>query len=212
MRRREFIEQTLYRQSSGGHIGRIWKKLSWAFEPVQELCNGNYWDMFIRNFGNFENETVLDLGSGTGEILRYIRPRYYTGIDSNYDYINYANRRFSTTRAEFIHADAIVYKPARIYSAAVLSNITHHISDYDLVSVLRKLKSSKIRKVVIADGYPKKPLFRLLSWLDDVLAGGKYFRTSGMLAEVCKNFTAKDVGVFRSDRSLYVYPYIVLEL
>ncbi len=200
-------------QTNMSILSSLWKTLAWAFDPVQRLFNGNYWEVFVQTFGDLRNDTVLDLGCGTGEVLQYIHPRLYTGVDSNSSYVEFANRNFSDETRTFVLADVLQYHPSRRYSTVLLSNIAHHLSDSDMRTILDTMRASKCRTIIVVDGYPKKPFTSVLWWLDDVLAGGKYFRARKELIRVLSHRdTIIHQGEFQTRRSLYTYPYVVLKL
>lgn len=75
-------------------ISSIWTRLVRTFEPIQYFFNGNFWKVFVDKFGRFTGKNVLDIACGTGEILRYINPSGYLGIDINPYYIEFAQKRF----------------------------------------------------------------------------------------------------------------------
>jgi len=97
-----------------------------------------YHDFFVARVA--EGESVLDVGSGKGELAADLADRaraQVTGIDVNREALTFARERFPSTRLELIEANALTWEPGRTFDVVVLSNVLEHI--VDRVALLRRL-------------------------------------------------------------------------
>ena len=75
-------------------------------------------------------DRILDIGCGTGEILRYLPPCEYVGFDVNPDYIAYARRHFGgrgVFRCECVSQATLQDLPP--FDLAVAYGVLHHLDD-----------------------------------------------------------------------------------
>lgn len=191
-------------------ISTLWKNASSVFEPVQYLFNGNFWKEFQKKFGKFEGKAILDLACGTGELVDYITPKFYLGIDFNKSYINFAQKNRGNKHISFLHGDITSFSTERKFECALLISAAHHLSDQQLEDVAKAVKRQGVKKLVVIDGYPIGPFKEILKWLDSFLAGGNFFRSEHELADVLKrHFRIKESGNFTANGSTYNYPYVI---
>lgn len=203
-------------------VSRLWARAVFIFDFVQYFFNGNFWEVFAEKFGHMARGAILDLGCGTGEMCRYIRPKSYLGIDLNSAYIQYARRRFNNKRFRFLVGDINQqscfqlhinqYSPEGVFDTAFLIGTAHHLSDSQILKLCKVIKKSRIKTFVVVDGMPVGTGSFLLSFLDRSLAGGKYFRERKELERLIKfNFKLRESGEFKAKRSFYRYPYVVAQ-
>jgi len=190
----------------------IWLQSSIIFDPIQKLFNYSFWTIFEDKFSKYAvNKTVLDLACGTGELSKHINPQKYLGLDLNSNYIQYANKNITNHKYKFVRQDISTQPLPQKFNTAYLISATHHLSDSDLKKLLKNIKKSDIKTLIIIDGYPKKYLSVPLKFLDSYLAGGKYFRTLNQIKKLTQNdFPIIDSGIFTSRLSAYQYPYLIL--
>ena len=190
-------------------LSKLWLSAATLFEPVQYLFNGNFWNVFAKKFGTFKNVKLIDLACGTGEINRYIKPKKYLGVDFNKFYISFALKKFGKSNIEFIISDIANFKATNRYDTALLISAAHHLNDKQIVKVCRNLKQNKVKNFLIIDALPQGWLSKALEWLDANLGGGEYFRSlSDMEKLVSKEYRIKRKGLFRADKSFYLYYYL----
>lgn len=83
------------------------------------------------------NETVLDIGCGTGKLAAYMLKKYVPrgsvhGIDASSDQIAQAQKEYGKNKhLSFSQADLLIYKPARTYDVVVSFWVLHWIKDYN---------------------------------------------------------------------------------
>lgn len=192
-------------------LSKLWLSSALIFDSIQIGFNGEFWKVFQKKFAKFaDGKKVLDLACGTGILRNYITPKKYLGIDLNNSYISYARKRYKNDKISFISGN-ITQVILPNCEVAFLISAAHHLSDADLYSVSRQIKKAGINIFIIIDGYPKDFLSGILSWLDSVLAGGKYFRDEKKIAKIfSKDLKVKKIGRFNARRSFYAYPYVIL--
>lgn len=192
------------------YLSIIWLKSAFIFNPIQLFFNGNFWQVFAQKFGNLSSKSVLDLACGTGELRRYIFPKKYVGVDINPSYITLAQKNFNQTNTKFLIGNALKFKSEEKFDVAFLVSAAHHLSDQNLQILFTGVKKNHIEKFILVDDVPQGFLAGLLSWLDDKLGGGKYFRTLDQLVDLMsKEFRIEDQGTFFAQNSFYKYRYIV---
>ena len=120
----------------------------------------------------------LDLGCGTGLILGYLPSLDYWGIDSNPDYIRYAQKKYGT-RGRFICSDlcGIPWPVQGKFDCVMAIGLLHHLSDGMVRGVLSRAKDflAPKGKLVTVDGCfeeKQSPLAKRLLQMDR----GKYVR------------------------------------
>ncbi|KKR81595.1 MAG: hypothetical protein UU73_C0001G0129 [Candidatus Daviesbacteria bacterium GW2011_GWA1_41_61] len=187
--------------------------MSFTFNPVQRLFNGNFWQIFQSRFQNFGKVSVVDLACGTGELRKYINPQKYLGVDINKNHISYAKGRFQNYRnTQFLNEDITRLSIPTQYKAAFFISAVHHLSDQQLNDVFEVVKNSHLQHLIIIDGVPQGIFSGLLKWLDKILAGGEYFRDENQLVKILNKYvTIEEYGTFSAKFSLYAYPYAIVK-
>jgi 2-polyprenyl-3-methyl-5-hydroxy-6-metoxy-1,4-benzoquinol methylase len=100
--------------------------------------------------------SVLDIACGHGDALRAIRTRFprarLTGIDLNPWAIRAATEATDpATGIAFVNDDAFTYRPAEKFDFIVCSQFTHHLTDAQVVALLRWLEQNADKDWFIGD-------------------------------------------------------------
>lgn len=139
------------------------------------------------------NETILDVGCGTGEYAGLVACQQYIGIDFNAEYIQKARQKFgSNGKARFIHLD-VGAVPALHLDAdhAFCVGVTHHLADGDVKGLVEaSLAAVKGRFVIIDIVLPpawKNPLSHGLIRMDR----GRYGRPKRTLLQLLETTSAR---------------------
>jgi SAM-dependent methyltransferase len=103
------------------------------------LIAGNYRSAYVRDYVRpTPGDRVLDLGCGTADVVDYLGPVRYHGIDISPQYIDAARRRFGD-RAEFTCQpvqDVVVREPGR-YDRVLATGLLHHLDDTAALELFR---------------------------------------------------------------------------
>ena len=97
---------------------------------------------FVREYVQaFLGAHVLDLGCGSGKLLRYLPGVAYTGVDISSAYIRTAQRRYSN-RGTFILGSAIDADlgPDHSFDIVVAFGLLHHVNDVTAREVVSRAK------------------------------------------------------------------------
>jgi SAM-dependent methyltransferase len=87
-----------------------------------------YHDFFVENVR--PGESVLDLGSGKGELTFDVADRSgarVVGVDRDRAYLAFARERFRHPNLRFVEADILQFQPDEPFDVVVLSNVLEHI-------------------------------------------------------------------------------------
>ena len=152
------------------------------FFYLQRILSGNY--SRVRQVLKDEvriqqNQTVLDLACGTGNIADFFDAVDYIGIDISQDYVKFAKAQF---QKEFLVTDArqLCFSDAS-FDHVIVIGLFHHLSDTDTLSTMRELSRTLRRSghIVIVDAIPPVSRLNILGMLSRKLDRGKYFRYIG---------------------------------
>ncbi|MCC6805890.1 MAG: class I SAM-dependent methyltransferase [Deltaproteobacteria bacterium] len=112
----------------------------------------------MKRLGLPQGEPVLDYGCGVGGLLTLLGEHFEQvhGFDPSKESLAVAARRTPTAT---LHHEAAVL-PAQYFSAAVLSNVLHHVPPADRVELVRRIGRSLKPggKLVIFEHNPLNPL------------------------------------------------------
>lgn len=148
------------------------------------------------NFLAEEDDSVLDLGCGTGEFSVFFNPKKYTGIDIKKKNIDYARRKYS---GEFLIADAVNLPFVdNSFNKILIIGVLHHLSDDDSCKVLKeagRVLKKNGQMLIMEDIESLKDGFftRLIHGVDQ----GKFIRTEdGYRKILSDNFSIeKEFGI-----------------
>lgn len=197
-------------------FSNLWLNRADQFDRIQRFFNRDFWQTFIKNFGNLKGKNILDLACGTGKLSDYINAKSYLGVDLNSAYIKFAKNSREGVNVKFILGDVTKYQPSRRFDFATLISAIHHLSDTQIQMIIYNLTLSKVDKLIIVDGFPIGSAAPLLKYLDDKLGGGKYFRTLDQLKETVVGkrsgykIKIERSGELNSKSKFYKYPFLVL--
>lgn len=84
---------------------------------------------------------ILDVGCGTANILSYLLPVDYTGVDLNEKHVAYAKERYGD-RGRFIVGNAAndLKQEENTFDLINVSALLHHLGDSEVVSLFTSLK------------------------------------------------------------------------
>ena len=106
-----------------------------------------YHDFFVDNVE--ENESVIDLGSGRGDVTYDVANKTkgdVIGIEINKNNLDYARKTYKLDNLQFIYGNIYKDIPNRYFSVVILSNVLEHLDRRDdlLMNIVDKVRPCKI--------------------------------------------------------------------
>lgn len=123
-----------------------------ARQRKPKRLNTYYWKEITKYIEYFthEDETILEIGCGNGDLLARIKGRYKTGIDFSEEQINWAIEKYGhLPNIEFLVMDANNISLNKKYDLIILSNIVGFLEDIQKVfEQLHKLTHPRTKIIV----------------------------------------------------------------
>ncbi len=115
----------------------------------------------------FENKTVVDLGSGNSQYLEVIKPLKYTGIDQSAAMIKAATKRFTAPNHQFIIGDICNYEQKSDVVISLL-DVFNYLPDFETVVALlnRIYQNLNDNGMLIFDVHSKAVLTNFKNYFD----------------------------------------------
>ena len=118
------------------------------------------------NYFSHEDNSVLEIGCGNGDLLASISGKDKTGIDNSRECIELANHRYAGKGIKFLVMDAHEIKLTKKYDHIILSNLIESLEDIQSVFEQLKVCCHQSTKIIIHSYKPFwAPLLRLAEWL-----------------------------------------------
>jgi len=125
--------------------------------------------------------SILDIGCGTGT-YSIIDKNFYTGIDININYINFAKSRNKNKKIKYICKDVTEIKLSKSFDQILMVGILHHLDRKSILRLLDSLKSEA--KIYIFE--PLRDQDHFISKLLVKLDRGEFIRTQGDYSNIIK--------------------------
>lgn len=176
---------------------------------VQLLLGMDFYEVAAGEIKKYPHKSVLEIGCGTGELLKEITFKSYLGIDINEKYINYAVQKYAKGNIQFLVDD--VTKMGRLnehFSLVLVINVIHHFSPTKLNLTLRNISANiSFDKIMVIDSQPDFGIFTSLLEKGDL---GSYFRElKTIVGYIEKYFEIQDAKVLSKFYWPYKYPLVV---
>ncbi len=193
-----------------GYISKLWLRSASLFDPVQYFFNGEFWEEFLKRFGQEAKGKIVDLACGTGVLRSRVSPKSYLGVDINPDFIAHAKRTARDHKTRFLVGDITRYKISNDPDTVFFISAAHHLADGQLSQLTKLLKNTNIRTFILVDGRPRGIFSPVLKFLDVKFGGGECFRSPEEIVALVKpNLTVIKSGEFTARFSFYSYPYLI---
>lgn len=188
-----------------------------VYEKVRPFVLGGFdYSEVYGWLGNPSDETIVDIGCGFGEALKYLEGfGSYHGFDLDPIALQYLKKSFPQqnvhTYSEYFSDDkAQQIKP----SLCVAMGILHHLSDEEVLNLFKVLKQvPTLKRVITLD-----PVFTPTAIINNIFAKldrGKYVRTQEQYRQLIEKTAFKvqrlDVSNKCAGRGLVFYNCMLLE-
>jgi 2-polyprenyl-3-methyl-5-hydroxy-6-metoxy-1,4-benzoquinol methylase len=143
---------------------------------------------------------VLDIGSGGGDTLRMIHRKYasayqlsLSGVDMKQDCIAYAKSNCSALAIEFIASDyRDLLGEALNYDIITASLFCHHLSDDDIVELLKWMHQNAKEGIIINDLERHYMAYYSIKWLTRLFSSSYLVKNDAPLS-VLRSFKRKEL-------------------
>lgn len=159
-----------------------WWNRSGCYENISWVTDPYYMDEFIFTMGINGSEKVLDVGCGTGIILKNLRIRYpklsLYGVDNSIGMMRMAGlHNFNLRIAD---ATNLPYEE-KVFDVTFARMLLHHLLDSTLEKALNEMKRVTKKTIIIAESVPIR---------DDLIEDFKYILEG---KENRRYFTGEDI-------------------
>lgn len=126
--------------------------------------------------GPTKGKSVLELGCGTADLLQYLEPSNYIGIDMDESYIAYSKKRYANRKEAAFHVmDLNEYAQVckQKFDIILMIGVVHHISDNEVKECFARAREllSDGGVLIAADGVYVKAMSAFEHWLLDMDRG-----------------------------------------
>lgn len=180
----------------------FWELFPKLYDLIQIIATGGFLNKVLKKIDFAKNKNILELGCGTGTLSKYLACKEYTGVDINPEFIESAKMKFP--KHSFKVMDIVKQKlPEGEFDYVVTMNVLHHLTDDELVKLLKKIsKLKRTRKYLIIEGKPAGLLAPLLATLD---AGSNFRQFKSLENYISKYFKVNKKFQVKSGFGTYNY-------
>lgn len=122
-----------------------------AIQRKKKTINAYYWREITRYIEYFthEDDTVLEIGCGSGDLLAKIKGKHKTGIDFSEEQIKWAKEKYGNLPIEFMVMDANNITLDKQYDLIIVSNLIGFIDDIQkLFEQIHRVSHSRTKIIV----------------------------------------------------------------
>ncbi len=156
---------------------------------------------------------VLDIGCGPGYVAKWLAGSEYIGLDTDANYIRYAQRRYGRYGSFSCALMTDVFLSGQQpFDYVIMTGLLHHLDDRQVTDVLRLSKSilKPDAALITLDGYYKERLHPIARFLLD-RDRGKFVRTLPAYLDLAAR-VFPEVKPFEHPDYFHVpYPILVME-
>ena len=143
---------------------------------------------------------ILDIGSGGGDTLKYIHKKFgethslqLSGVDLKEDCIVYAKENCKNDPIHFIKSDYrdLIRKEEDKYDVVTASLFCHHLSNDELVDLIRWMYRNTKQGFVINDLHRHRFAYYSIKWLTSLFSKSYLVRNDAPLS-VARSFERRD--------------------
>lgn len=159
-------------------------------------------------------QRILDVGCGPGYVVEYFPESDYVGLDTDRDYIEYANHKYNHKGKFFCQElDDASAKDLKPFDLIIMNGLIHHLNDTKVVELFQRTKAilKPGGKVVTLDGCYVKGQSGIAKKLLDY-DRGKYVREQGAYIGLVSQVFDSIVTHIRHDLMLIPYTLIIMQI
>ena len=188
---------------------------SYFYNFLQSILGAtNFRKKFIKDLNIKKNAKILDIGSGTSIILKFLNEPTYYGYDVNSNNIDYAKKKFGD-KGIFYNKPFTKEEVTKLpkFDYIFLFGFIHHVNDEEILKLLKLLKTclSKDGCVCSIDGVIEKnqnPIAKFLILKDR----GKFVRTKESYIKIAKKIFSKvDTSIIHWKLFPYTYMTMIMK-
>jgi ubiquinone/menaquinone biosynthesis C-methylase UbiE len=142
----------------------------------------------IRKEMSIDNETVIDVGCGTGEFSVFFNRKTYVGIDINEHYIRYALRKHKRI-FKVMDAEVLNFSD-NSFDNAIVIGLFHHVPDERSFKILKEIR--RVLKdhgnVLIMEDVKTRSKYNIIGKLVHRLDKGKFIRDPDEYAKIFSKY------------------------
>ena len=115
-----------------------------VYTKFNSAIAGRFREIYVQRYVRPQpQDRILDIGCGTGDILKYLPPVSYLGIDLDKRYIDAARKRFgSLGEFQCESATETVLREPKSFDIVMANGVLHHLNDDEVVAVLSLARSA----------------------------------------------------------------------
>lgn len=186
-----------------------------VFQTLRELDFINQWlggnavtlnavEKVWKNTPKDQSVSIIDLGCGSGEMLRLISKRAsyqnrtieLTGIDANPHIVNYAinhSNNFNNIKFEALNIFSNEFQSQNI-DIVIATLFLHHFSDEELISFFSSLKKQARLGIIVNDIHRHPLAYYSIKWLTAVFSKSSMVKFDAPLS-VLRSFKRKELRI-----------------
>ena len=145
-------------------------------------------NIIMQEFDVKSNKKILDFGCGVGQYSVIFKPENYTGVDLDFNNINFAKKNFKGNF--FLNKPNKLDFPNDKFDFIMALAMFHHINNLDLEIILKEFKRilKPKGKIFIIDLLPHKYQKNILSNILISLDRGRFIRDINDLIQIFSKF------------------------
>lgn len=140
-----------------------------ALKRKQRNINAYYWNEITKYIEYFthEDDTILEIGCGNGDLLAKVKGKFKTGIDFSEEQIKWAKEKYAhLNNIEFLVMDANDIQLNKQYDLIIISNLIGFVGDIQKVfEQLHKVCHSRTKVIVQYYNSFWEPLIKFAEWI-----------------------------------------------
>lgn len=180
----------------------FWEKFPKVYDYIQILATGGFLKKVSEELKFMNDQSIMDIGCGTGTLVEYINPKEYLGVDLNPDFIKLARKKYP--QYDFKVLNIVTQKfPEKKFKFIFIMNVLHHLTDTQIGIMLTKIKKTALfDEFIIVESKPRNLIGKILGRFD---AGSNFRKYDDLKEIVKKNFKIKKSKVISAPIGTYEY-------